>query len=148
MNAYQTLPEIKLSYKTGTFEKTKIESSSTAALILRKMYDADLLEYREEFIMILLNRSNLTIGFVKLSTGGLSGTVVDPKMIFSIALKAGASAIILSHNHPSGALKPSDQDIVITKKLSKAGELLDIKILDHVIITAEGYYSFADMGNI
>lgn len=94
------LPEITISYKSGHFQRHKITDSSTASQVLRQLFDADLLEYREEFILLLLNASNKTIGFVKISSGGISGTVCDPRMIFSVALKAGASSIVLSHNHP------------------------------------------------
>jgi DNA repair protein RadC len=76
----------------------------------------------------------------------MAGTIADPKVIFSAALKACASSIILSHNHPSGNLKPSNADIQLTKKIVNAGNLLDIAVLDHVIVSAEGYYSFADEG--
>ncbi|MFT5383884.1 MAG: DNA repair protein RadC [Saprospiraceae bacterium] len=83
----------------------------------------------------------------KISSGGMAGTVVDAKIIFRKALENGpASGIILAHNHPSGNLKPSQADIDITKKLKKAGETLDINVLDHLIIAGQSYYSFADDG--
>lgn len=85
---------------------------------------------------------------VNISQGGLSGTVADVKVIFAIALKACASGIVLSHNHPSGETEPSEDDIKLTHKLFEAGELLDIKILDHLIISSDGYYSFKDEGII
>lgn len=149
MNAFKSpLPEIKLSYKAGTYQKVKILSSADAANLFRKIFDSDLLEYREEFILLLLNHSSNTIGFIKLSSGGLTGTVADSRMIFSTALLAGATRIIVSHNHPSGTLKPSQQDTTLTKKLKQVGELIEIALLDHIIITAESYYSFADAGQI
>ena len=103
----------------------------------------------EEFWIILLNRANKIIGKEQISTGGVSGTVVDAKIIFRKTLEiAPASAIILCHNHPSGSLKPSQADIDITKKLKKAGETLDVSVLDHLIIAQGDYYSFADDGRL
>jgi len=102
----------------------------------------------EEFWIILLNRANTIIEIRPISKGGLSGTVVDPKMIFHEALQARASGIILSHNHPSTNPKPSESDMQLTKKLKEGGKLLEISILDHIIIAGASFYSFADEGNI
>lgn len=103
---------------------------------------ADLLH--EEFWVLILNRANKIQSQHRISVGGLSGTVADPKVIFKIALQQGASAIILAHNHPSGQLRPSEEDLNITKKLVEAGKLLEISVLDHLIVTDNGYFSFAD----
>ncbi len=100
----------------------------------------------EEFWVLLLNRSNKVLRKVCIGEGGMSGTVVDPKKIFKIAIENNAACIILCHNHPSGNLKPSDSDIKLTKKIKDAGNNLDISVLDHVIIGDEKYYSFADEG--
>ena len=100
----------------------------------------------EEFWTLYLNRANKIIAYDKISRGGVSGTVVDPKLIFKNALKHLASSIILVHNHPSGQLKPSNADISITKKLKEAGNVLEIEVLDHLIISDEGFFSFADEG--
>lgn len=101
----------------------------------------------EEFWILLLNRSNLVIGKELVSTGGVSGTVVDAKMVFRKALeKPGATSIILCHNHPSGSLRPSNEDIHLTKKLKQAGQVLDLTIFDHLIVSERGYFSFADEG--
>lgn len=102
----------------------------------------------EEFWLLLLNRANRIIGRTMVSQGGTAGTVVDPKMVFRKALDGGASAIILCHNHPSGTLSPSTADIVLTKKLRAAGQVLEITVLDHLIVTGRGYYSFLDHGRI
>lgn len=102
----------------------------------------------EEFYILLLNRSNLITRHVKISQGGVAGTIVDNKMIFKPALEELAASIILCHNHPSGNKSPSADDIAITKRICEAGNQLDIKVLDHVIFTNEGYYSFADEGMI
>ncbi len=102
----------------------------------------------EEFWILLLNRANLIIGKERISSGGISGTVVDPKLVFRRTLEYSASSIILSHNHPSGNLSPSKADIDLTQKLRQAGLTLDVAVLDHLIITDHGYYSFADEGII
>ncbi|HHH50530.1 MAG TPA: DNA repair protein RadC [Saprospiraceae bacterium] len=102
----------------------------------------------EEFWIILLNRSNRVIAKIRVSSGGVSGTVVDAKLVFKKAIERLACGIILCHNHPSGALYPSQQDIDMTRKLKKAGEHLDCSVLDHIIVGQDGYYSFGDEGMI
>ena len=96
--------------------------------------------------VLFLNRANKALGFYEASTGGSTATVVDSKLVFIAALKAHACGIIISHNHPSGNLTPSNEDLQLTSKLKQAGTLLDIKLLDHVIFSSEGFYSFADEG--
>jgi DNA repair protein RadC len=100
----------------------------------------------EEFWIIYLNNANKIISKFQLSKGGITGTLVDVRLVFKTALSLGAVGLILAHNHPSGTLKPSDSDKLITQKLKNAGEQLDIKILDHVIVTETNYYSFSDEG--
>ena len=100
----------------------------------------------EEFWIILLGQSSKVLNHQLISKGGMTFTVADPKMIFGVALAQHATGIILVHNHPSGNLKPSQQDIDLTKKLAAAGRLLEIQILDHLIITDSSYLSFADEG--
>ena len=100
----------------------------------------------EEFWILYLNYSNKVIAKSQLSKGGITGTVVDIRIVFKIALEQNATSIILSHNHPSGKLQPSDADIAITKKIKMAGQQLDIPVLDHLIITEKGFYSFNDNG--
>jgi DNA repair protein RadC len=102
----------------------------------------------EEFWIILLNRANIVIKTIQISKGGVAGTVVDSKIIFKSAIEFLANSIILVHNHPSGNLKPSQEDITITKKLKQQGTLIEIPILDHIIFTNSNYYSFADEGQI
>jgi DNA repair protein RadC len=106
------------------------------------------IEYRESFAVLLLSRANKILGIRWISTGGTSGTLVDLKLIFQAALKANATAIIAAHNHPSGQLCPSDSDTKLTRKIRDAGTILDITLLDHVILSSEGYYSMADEGII
>jgi len=100
----------------------------------------------EEFWVLFLNNSNKVISKVQLSKGGMTGTIVDTRMIFGFAFETKATGLILCHNHPSGNLQPSNADIEITKKIKIAGELLDVKVLDHLIITETNYYSFVDEG--
>lgn len=100
----------------------------------------------EEFWVLYLNNSNKVLHKSLLSKGGITGTVVDVRLAFKTALQYGATGIILCHNHPSGTLKPSEADCQITKKIKLAGENLDIKVLDHLIVTETGYYSFSDEG--
>ncbi|WP_166921647.1 RadC family protein [Flavobacterium poyangense] len=100
----------------------------------------------EEFWVLFLNNSNKVISKSQLSKGGIAGTIVDVRLVFKLALEKGATGLILCHNHPSGALKPSDADKKITKTLKLAGESLDVKVLDHLIITETKYYSFVDEG--
>ncbi len=98
----------------------------------------------EEFWIVYLNNSNRVLQTHQLSKGGITGTVVDIRLVFKLAFELGAVAVILAHNHPSGTLKPSHADIQLTKKLKTAGESLDIKVLDHLIVTEKAYFSFAD----
>ena len=107
----------------------------------------DSIEHIEEFKLLLMNRSNSVLGIMPVSKGGLSGTVTDVRLIFQGAIKANASGIIVCHNHPSGNLNPSESDTKITNKIKEAGNLMDIQLLDHLILTMDGtYYSFADNG--
>ncbi len=121
----------------------KITTSKTAYDIMHP-YLQDV--PHEEFWVLLLNRANHLIKPVPISQGGLSGTVADPKLIFNSALEALASGVILVHNHPSGSLKPSKEDINLTKQLKEAGRVLEIPVLDHLIYTNSGYFSMADAG--
>jgi DNA repair protein RadC len=139
------ISEIKVSYfsKVKPSERIKINCSKDAHQLFRKIW-SNQMEIREEFLMLLLNRNNQVLGWHVVSLGGASGTVVDPKIIFSIALKCLAHGIIICHNHSSGNLNPSETDKALTKKIRLAGQFLDITILDHLIITKEGYFSFTD----
>lgn len=141
----QTVGEVQLNYKPTQIQKVQIRSSSEAWKYLLTIW-SDKIEFIEEFYIILLNRANNSIGFFKLSEGGTSGTVVDEKLLFQAAIISNACSLILAHNHPSGNLKPSAADSNITKKLKTIGDFHSIKILDHVIVTKEGYFSFADEG--
>ncbi len=124
-------------------ERPLIQSSKDAYNSLwPHMADLD----HEQFWVLLLNRANKVLGAKKVSQGGMTGTVADPKLIFKTAIENDACSIILSHNHPSGNLKPSQSDMELTKKLKEAGKILEIQVLDHIIVAAGAYYSFADEG--
>jgi DNA repair protein RadC len=140
--------EIEVTYrpKFKASERPAISSSKDVYDILYQNWDMNKIDLLEQFKIILLTRANKVLGIYEVSSGGIAGTIADPKLIFSAALKGCASSIILSHNHPSGNLKPSQADINLTRKIKDGGSLLDIAVLDHVIVTSEGYYSFADEG--
>ncbi|MEH3114493.1 JAB domain-containing protein [Pedobacter terrae] len=145
-NSLYQLAEIEISYrpKFKAMERPQIDSSDKAYHALVNNWSQDRINLIEEFKIILLNRRNRGLGIVNISQGGMSQTMADPKIIFAVALKACASGIILSHNHPSGDPAPSDADIKLTRKLSEVGALLDIKVLDHIILCSDGYFSFLD----
>ena len=138
--------EVQLTYKPNfnPSERPQINSSKQCYNILMQHWNLGLIGFLEEFKIILLNRNNRVLGLVDVSIGGISGTIVDPKVVFVIALKANASGLILCHNHPSGNLNPSNADIKLTAKLKEGAKLLEIEIHDHLIISEHGYYSFAD----
>lgn len=142
------IAEVDLIYKpkVKASERPSIKTSKDAWTILQNNWDVNKIDFIEQFKVILLNRANKVLGILKASSGGVTGTLVDPKVVFVAALKANACGIIISHNHPSGNLKPSLKDQQITAKLKNGAELLDINLLDHLIITSEGYLSFADEG--
>lgn len=127
--------------------KKKITSSSDAVDVIRQFYGDDLEIYESVFIL-LLNRANITIGWAKISQGGISGSVVDLRIVCKYAIDALASGVIIAHNHPSGNLNPSEQDNKVTRSIKEALNTLEIPLHDHVILTADGYYSFADEGLI
>ena len=127
------------------FEEALHREKVTTSQQVYELMKEDLHDLRqEEFWVILLRRNNTVISKEQISKGGISGTVVDPKVIFQKALKESASGVVLCHNHPSGNRNPSRADITLTKKISEGGQLLEINMLDHVIYTNTGYFSFAD----
>ena len=138
--------EAKITYKNPVkaSERVKITKSNDAYELLLANWDNGSLELWESFKILILNKANKVLGISQIGEGGVSGCVVDAKRVFTTALLANCSSIILSHNHPSGNTQPSEADRQITKKIHAAGLLLDIAVLDHLIITAESYYSFAD----
>lgn len=146
--AWQNVAEVELSYKSKikASERPKITHSSDAAELLRGLWNENKIDFVEQFKVLLLNRANRVLGIVEISSGGITGTVADPKLVFVAALKANAVGIIIAQNHPSSNLKPSRADEELTQKIKNAGKFLDIALLDHIILTSEGYFSFADEG--
>jgi DNA repair protein RadC len=141
--------EISIKYQ-GNFKMNqapKITSSNSAVELLFESWDKDRIGLQECFKVMLLNNSNKVKGIFEVSTGGITGTLVDVRILFAVILKSLTTSIILAHNHPSGNLKPSEADKQLTNKIKNAGEFLDIKLLDHIIIIPDGeYFSFADEG--
>lgn len=140
------IAEISISYSSSKEKKLKVNNSKDSYDILLDSWDKNIIELQEEFKILLLNRGNIVLGVYPMSRGGVSGTVVDAKLVFSVALKCNASSIIIAHNHPSGGLVPSKADKMITEKLKEAGKFLDVVLLDHLIITKDDFYSFSDSG--
>lgn len=142
-----TIREIKVSYKNpvSISASTKITKVSEAVEILRKIWD-DNIDFCESLYLLCLNRSNRVLGWVKLSQGGLCNTIMDIRHIYAVALKTNACNILIAHNHPSGSTIPSENDKEITKLIKEAGRFLEVNLIDHIILTREAHYSFADEG--
>ncbi len=150
LQSLNQIAEVELIYKTKikASERPQVKTSKDAADLLKQMWDENKIDFVEQFKVLFLNRANKVLGIFEVSSGGVTGTVADPKLVFVAALKANACSIIISHNHPSGNLKPSQPDEQLTQKIKQAGQLLDIKLIDHIIVSSEGYYSIADEGLI
>ena len=140
----QEVAEIKISYSTANTPKIKITSVDKAYQLLLNSWDLDTIELQEEFKVLLLNWANEVLGIYPLSKGCITGTIVDSRLIFAVVLKCNATAIIVAHNHPSGNLKPSNNDITITNSIKKCADFLDITLIDHLIITKNGFFSFSN----
>lgn len=148
------ISEVEIIYKpkVKSSERPIITSSQSAYDIIKNLYNQDLIEYKESFFALFLNRGNKVLAFKQISEGGQTGTVVDSREILITRelikekLKLASVAVIITHNHPSGNLKPSKQDIELTKRLKSSLELMNSTLLDHIIVTDEGYLSFADEG--
>ena len=146
--AWAQVAEIELVYKSKVkaSERPKIVTSSDAYKVLQQTWDEGKIDLVEQFKVLFLNRANKVLAVFQASSGRITGTVADPRLILTAALKINAISIILSHNHPSGNLKPSHADEDLTNKIKHAAAFLDIKVMDHIIVSSEGYYSFADEG--
>jgi len=147
-NQLSTVAEVTVSYrpKIRPSQRPIVKCAEDAYEILLGFWNADKIELCEQFCVMLLNNRGSVLGVVELSSGGFTGVVVDAKMIFSVALKACACSIIIAHNHPSGNLKPSTQDIRVTTRLVAAGNILEIPLNDHLIISSEGFLSLSEAG--
>ena len=144
----EKLSEIRLYYKPKKETRPKISCSEDAYKQALKFFDKNTIALQEQFIVLYLNRANMVLGAHQVSTGGITGTVADIRIILGVALKAGACGIILSHNHPSGNLNASAADKELTSRIKQAAQVMDINLMDHIIISPyEGsYFSFADEG--
>ena len=150
LSVLNTVSEVELIYKSKVkpTERPQVKTPNDCYQLLLQTWDENRIEFVEQFKVILMNRAHRVLGIYELSTGGVSSTAVDIKLVFMAALKANACNLVLSHNHPSGNLKPSMADERLTSRIKAAGTLLEIEVLDHIIVTSEGYYSFANEGMI
>lgn len=148
MKELLTISEIHVSYRPKKAHRPKIISSQDAIEVARQFFSDDTISLQESFIAMYLNRANRVIGVYPVSTGGITGTVADTRLILSVALKVVATAIILVHNHPSGNMTPSNADMSLTQKIKVAASYMDIQVTDHLILSPEVgcYYSFAEEG--
>ena len=142
----ETVAEIQVSYKPNKVFNFKIDDSRKSFDLILQKWEQDRIEMQEEVKILLLNRNNKVLGIYALAKGGISSCVVDVRIILAVALKALATGIILVHNHPSGNLQPSADDKKITEQLNSSCKLMGITLLDHLIITKDDYFSFADEG--
>ena len=140
--------EVELSYKPKFKNLHKIISSEDAYKVLLPTYKEGTICYKEYFKVLFLNQGNQVLGYTLISEGGITDTTVDVRVILQAALLTNSVALVLAHNHPSGNLKPSQEDIKITKQVKDAAQLMRIRVLDHLILTDTGYYSFADEGTL
>ena len=144
----QEIAEVKLTYSHKVKPSNQIKVTSSREIYNQVAPLWEDMDYRESFAILLLSRSMKILGISWISLGGISGCVVDVRLIFQAALKANSSYLVILHNHPSGNLSPSSADIAITQKIKSGAKLLNIDIPDHIILTSDSYYSFADEGMI
>jgi len=141
------ISEIEVVYRPAIGRKPIIQSALDSFLEIKEFFNKDTISLQEQFVCMYLNRCNRVLGVFPLSSGGITGTVADVRIILSIALKVAATGLIVAHNHPSGNLSPSGADKDLTSKIKEGCNIIEVKLLDHLIISSEGgYYSFADEG--
>ena len=145
-----TVAEVGISYRNRVPSKDRkqVLDSLSAYQILREIYPDDTIDYRETFKVLYLNHRNQVLGYYTISVGGITSTMADVRLILQGALLTNATGIILAHNHPSGSLRPSREDDALTRKITEAAEIMNISVNDHIILTREGFYSYADEGRI
>ena len=148
MDIDYTVGEVELTYKSTSKSRSKIYSSEDAYKYLLPTYKEGTICYKEYFKVLFLNQASQILGYTLISEGGITETCADVRVILQAALLTNSVTIILAHNHPSGSMKPSRQDMEITKQVKDAAQLMRIKVLDHIILTDTGYYSFADEGQL
>lgn len=141
--------EIQLKYQPQPLTETINGAKDIHQLLINRVFDADTIGYKETFKVLLLNNSNKIIGYTTISEGGLTSTIVDVRVIIQTALVCNATSIIITHNHPSGNPHPSGQDDSLTNKIKSACELMDIRLLDHIIVTPhDSFYSYCNEGRL
>lgn len=147
-NDWNMVSEVELVYKSKVKPSLRpvLKSVTDVVDFFRTYWELDKLELREQFKVIYLNRANRILGICDHSTGGIDGALVEIRHLFATGLKLNATCLILAHNHPSGNLRPSENDLRLTEKLKNAGELLNIRVVDHIILTTEEYLSFSSEG--
>lgn len=138
--------EVELAYKSTIQSRHKIISSADAYQILRPTFKEGTIDYKEYFKVLFLNQAGQLLGYTLISEGGITDTNVDVRVILQAALLTNSVVLILAHNHPSGNLKPSQEDIKLTQQIKDAAKLMRITVMDHLILTSAGYYSFVDGG--
>ena len=148
MDIDYTVGEVELTYKSTSKSRSKIYSSEDAYKYLLPTYKEGTICYKEYFKVLFLNQSNQVLGYTLISEGGITDTTVDVRVILQAALLTNSVAIILAHNHPSGNLKPSKEDLRLTKQVKDAAQLMRITVTDHLILSDVSYYSFADEGEL
>ena len=142
------LAEVQITYSNPvkSVDRFKVVGSQSVASALREFWPS--YDHIEFMYMIMLNRQNQILGYHQVSKGGITGTIIDLRVIYQVALKANASAIIIAHNHPSGNLEPSETDKKVSREVKDAGKILNITLLDHIILTTDGFHSMADDGQL
>jgi DNA repair protein RadC len=142
----EIIAEVQITYssKVKACDRFRVTGSKDADKAFRSIWPS--YEHIEFIYMLMLNRQNQVLGCHQISKGGMTGTVVDVRVVFQVALKSCATSIIVAHNHPSGNLDPSDADKKITRQLKEAGAFLEIPLIDHLILTEAGFLSMADEG--
>jgi DNA repair protein RadC len=126
----------------------RVASPVSCEQYLRSLWDEDTIELREEFVLLCLNGAHEVLGWVRLHTGGFNHSPVDVRLVIGVALQTASSAVVVAHNHPSGGLNPSAEDVAVTRRIAEAAALMGIRLLYHLILTRDGCYSFADAGTL
>ena len=138
------VPQIRVQYNKSKLYLGKVTTAKEVADFIRKTYGKGQIELQEAYVILYLNAANEIIGYYKHTIGGITQSILDPRIVFSVAVTSLSTSIIISHNHPSGKVTPSPEDEQLTKQIQQAGMLLKIRLLDHVIVTKNDYYSFND----
>ena len=148
MSDLYKVSEVKITYESNNTRKKKVKVNTSAKMYALMLKNWEQIEYRESFKILLLDVSKQALGINTVAMGGLSESTVDVRMILQGALLANAKEIVACHNHPSGNMRPSRDDDIVTMKIREASKIIDIKLIDHLIITKDGYYSYADAGRL